>query len=63
MRTDFNGTAVSPPTAPAKPGTPCGCPAPCPDPVACDRERRSSETEWIRAARRPVNWGWPKVAA
>ncbi len=53
----FESTAVleTPPTSPPNVGTPCDCgTVNCPDFADHDRERRASESTWMRNARRPA---------
>lgn len=61
MFSQSTGTGLLPPTASAKPGMPCACSMPCPDPVLCaqvqeDRERRASESTWIRESDKRARW-------
>ncbi|GGN39832.1 hypothetical protein FHR83_006628 [Actinoplanes campanulatus] len=57
-------TLTMPPTAPAHIGTVCDCGTTCcPDYVVHDRQRRASESDWMRQARQPANWTLASEAA
>ena len=64
MSYESSGGLTMPHPDPAQVGTMCDCGvSDCPDFAIHDRERRGSESDWMRAAREPANWGLAGEAA